>query len=67
MSTITNSPEWNALEQHFNAIKHVEMQALFNGNPNRFNEYSLQLNDLLFDFSKNRITSETLPLLIDLA
>ena len=43
------------------------MRDLFEQDPNRFENFSLHINDLLFDFSKNRITKETLNLLIDLA
>jgi glucose-6-phosphate isomerase len=45
----------------------VHMRKLFEADVNRFDEFSLHLDDLLFDFSKHRITAETLELLIDLA
>ncbi len=67
MSHLTNSPEWLALQEHQEHVKQLHIRDLFANDPNRFNDYSLQFDDLLFDFSKNRITKETLPLLFDLA
>lgn len=43
------------------------MRDLFANDPQRFNRFSLKFNDILFDYSKNRITEETLSLLIELA
>ncbi len=67
MSHLTNSPEWLALQKHQEHVKQLHIRDLFANDPNRFNRYSLQFDDLLFDFSKNRITEETLPLLFNLA
>lgn len=67
MSTLTNSPVWKKLEQHYQATHNIQMRDLFAQDPDRFNHFSLRFNDILFDFSKNRITSETLKLLLDLA
>ena len=43
------------------------MRDLFAGDPERFQKYSIQLGDILFDYSKNRITDRTMSLLFDLA
>ena len=43
------------------------MKDLFAANPNRFQEFSTQMSDILVDFSKNIITKETLSLLVQLA
>lgn len=43
------------------------MRGLFNDDPSRFSRFSIDSGDLLFDFSKNRITSETLTYLLNLA
>jgi len=43
------------------------MREAFANDPERFHKYSLHLNDILFDYSKNRINQHTLPLLIELA
>jgi len=67
MSNLTESTEWKALQNHFKDISHVHMRDLFKENPQRFQQYSVGFNDLLLDYSKNRITDETLNLLMDLA
>ena len=67
MSTTTISPAWNNLQNHYDAQKDVQMRDLFAQDPERFKKFSLDLEGLLLDFSKNRITSETLRLLHSLA
>ena len=67
MSGLTESPAWHALQQHYADAAQLSMRDLFNADPQRFRRYSLQLNDLLVDYSKNRITDETLRLLLELA
>lgn len=58
---------WAALQVHYDAMKDQSMSDLFVENPRRFEQFSLELEDLLVDFSKNIISEETLALLIDLA
>jgi glucose-6-phosphate isomerase len=48
-------------------MKDVHMKDLFANDPQRFNRFSIRFNDILLDYSKNRITEETLHLLIELA
>jgi len=67
MSTINKSPSWKALNEHFEKIKSVHMRDLFNNDGDRFNKYHIQYEDFLVDYSKNRITDETLNLLLNLA
>jgi len=67
MSNLTDSVEWKALENHFKDMSHLHMRDLFNDNPDRFKQFSVGLNDILLDYSKNRITDETFKLLMDLA
>ncbi|MDG2364351.1 MAG: glucose-6-phosphate isomerase [Methylococcaceae bacterium] len=67
MSELTKSAIWQSLNAHYENIRPIHMRDLFKQDPNRFENFSLHINDLLFDFSKNRITKETLNLLIDLA
>jgi len=67
MSNLTDSAEWKALEKHLKAMSHVHMRDLFNENQDRFKQFSVGLNDILLDYSKNRITDETFKLLMDLA
>lgn len=61
------TPAWQALQQHYTDTKQVHMKDLFATDTNRFNKYSIQLDEILFDYSKNRITDATLALLIQLA
>jgi glucose-6-phosphate isomerase len=64
---VTQSQTWKALEQHKQQIESLKMRDLFGREPDRFQRFSLRLGDLLVDFSKNRITDETLRLLRQLA
>jgi glucose-6-phosphate isomerase len=63
----SQSPPWKALETHFQAIKDVHMRDLFKDDPQRGERLSLQAVGLYMDYSKHRITGETLRLLLDLA
>lgn len=58
---------YQTLQTHYKQIKSLHMRDMFAEDPNRFETFSLKFNDILFDFSKNRITQETLDLLIQLA
>jgi glucose-6-phosphate isomerase len=58
---------WQNLSRHYTKMKDVHMKALFAEDPQRFQKFSLRFNGMLIDFSKNRITEETLRLLIALA
>ena len=58
---------WTKLNQHFLGISEVQMKDLFFKDPERFNKFSLRFNETLVDFSKNRITEETIQLLLQLA
>ena len=68
MSQLTASPAWNALKEHYDEIKDVQLRDLFANDGERFQKFHRTFNDsLLFDFSKNRITDKTLALLLNLA
>jgi glucose-6-phosphate isomerase len=62
-----NLPAWQALIGHKDEIAFVHMRELFARDPQRFEKFSLQTGDILFDYSKNRVTQETMRLLFDLA
>ncbi|QCI19081.1 glucose-6-phosphate isomerase [Buchnera aphidicola] len=63
-----NTKSWNILKDHFNKIKNIHLRDLFLLDPNRFKKFSIFLeNEILVDFSKNRITENTLKYLLDLA
>ena len=63
----TKTKSWSALLQHYTQNKDVTIKSLFAEDANRFNKYSLDIENILFDYSKNNITEETLKLLLDLA
>lgn len=65
--SLTQLPAWQALATHQRKMRDVHMRDLFAADPQRFDKFSLTLGDLLFDYSKNRITDETMSLLFDLA
>ncbi|MGJ0516851.1 MAG: glucose-6-phosphate isomerase [Methylomicrobium sp.] len=67
MSSLTNSRAWTALKTHFRHIQNESMREVFRKDPDRFKKFSLQLNDIIFDYSKNRINEETIALLVELA
>jgi len=67
MSTITQSAAWQALARHREAMKAVHLRELFAADPERFDRFSFEIDDVLVDFSKNRVTEETMTLLLDLA
>ena len=63
----TETQAWKKLRDHFYEMQFVKMQDLFAEKPNRVNDFHIQWNDFLVDFSKNRITEETVDLLLQLA
>jgi glucose-6-phosphate isomerase len=67
VSKLTDSPAWRALKDHYDEVSALHMRDLFASDTERFEKFSLKLGDILFDYSKNRITDETMPKLIDLA
>jgi glucose-6-phosphate isomerase len=58
---------WGKLEDHYKKISKTHLRELFEEDPERFRKFSLQLEDILFDYSKNRISEKTVQLLLDLA
>ncbi|MBN2576328.1 MAG: glucose-6-phosphate isomerase [Deltaproteobacteria bacterium] len=65
--SITASDIWERLLAHHKAVAPLHMRELFARDPERFAKFSLRLGDLLLDYSKNRITAETMDLLRALA
>lgn len=64
----TKTAAWQALQQHYQAIKRVHLRELFAADGQRFNRFSCRFSDqLLLDYSKNLITEETLATLLQLA
>jgi glucose-6-phosphate isomerase len=63
----TQTAAWQKLEAHFAHVKGLKMQDLFAADANRAAQFHIEWQDFLLDFSKNRITAETMHLLQELA
>jgi glucose-6-phosphate isomerase len=63
----TETKSWQKLIDHQRVIARTSLRELFDANPHRAEEFSLEFDDIFFDFSKNLITEQTIRLLIDLA
>ena len=63
----TQTAAWQKLEAHFAQVKGLKMQDLFAADANRAAQFHIEWQDFLLDFSKNRITAETMQLLQELA
>src|SRR5687768_234203 len=67
MTALKQSPEWLALVSHRRMVVELSLRELFARDPHRYGRFSLELDGLLLDFSKNLITEDTLRLLVALA
>ena len=67
MTALTATPAWKALSSHYAQIKDVHLRKLFADDPGRAERFSAEAAGLFLDYSKNRITDETLRLLLQLA
>ena len=65
--TLTRCPAWRALAAHYKAVRTRHLRELFADDPTRGERLSAEAVGLYLDYSKNRITAETLPLLLQLA
>jgi len=65
--TLTDLTAWKELEKNYADVRGKTMRDMFAADPNRFEEFSVSLGSLLLDYSKNRVTKETMDLLIKLA
>ena len=65
--TAPTSPAWQALQDHRESLESVKISDLFLANTSRFGEFSCRAAGLFLDYSKHRVTGETLELLINLA
>lgn len=63
----TQTRAWARLQDHFERLKHLHLRELFAADPHRFDAFSFRMDGLLLDISKNRITAETLDMLVELA
>jgi glucose-6-phosphate isomerase len=67
MSALTESVAWKALATHHASVGRAHVRDMFAKDDRRFEKLSLQVEDILVDFSKQRVTEETMKLLLDLA
>jgi glucose-6-phosphate isomerase len=64
---ISTTPEWEALRAHHQSVAAATLRELFDADPERGRELTLSVGDLYIDYSKHRVTRETLALLVDVA
>ena len=65
--TITASPAWVAIDAHRDAISKTHLRDLFAADPKRVESLTLSFDGMFYDFSKQRVTTETMDLLVSLA
>lgn len=63
----TKTPAFNNLKNDFNRLNSINIKSLFDANKQRQNEFSLEFNDLFFDYSKNLLDQQAFNNLIELA
>jgi len=63
----TQRPAWKSLQDHYHKIKGLHLRSLFAEDPHRAERLSIEELGIYLDYSKNRITDETLKLLLNLA
>ena len=66
-SELTRTPEWQALEAHYEATRDTQMRELFASDASRAERFHAEALGIYFDYSKNRLTDETKSLLLELA
>ncbi|MGA7591066.1 MAG: glucose-6-phosphate isomerase [Candidatus Sulfotelmatobacter sp.] len=64
---LTGAPSWGALQAHYEKVKDIQLRELFAGDPSRGDRLTAEAAGLYLDYSKNRITDETIRLLVRLA
>src|ERR1017187_4477402 len=64
---LTQRPSWQALEEHYHKIRDLHLRTLFAQDPQRGEHFSAEAIGVYLDYSKNRITDETLRLLLEVA
>ena len=64
---LTQAPSWHALQAHYEKVKDIQLRQLFAGDPSRGDRLTAEAAGLYLDYSKNRVTDETVRLLIQLA
>src|SRR5271168_4850528 len=67
MAPLTELPAWKALGEHYKKIEPIHLKELFDKDPKRAEKFNVEAAGLFLDYSKNRITEETIKLLLQLA
>src|SRR5271154_6538047 len=67
IASLTERPAWKALEANFKSVRELHLRSLFADDPKRGERMTVEALGLYLDYSKNRITDDTLKLLIQLA
>ncbi len=67
MTSVTGLTEWKELERHWSQIRQTHMRELFAADPDRGKRFAITECGILLDYSKNRITADTMDLLLQLA
>src|SRR6201995_4603588 len=67
IQSLTGRPGWKALESHYQKIRELHLRQLFADDPERGERLAAEAVGLYLDYSKNRVTDETLKLLVELA
>jgi glucose-6-phosphate isomerase len=67
ITPLTQRPAWKALEEHYQKIQTLHLRTLFDEDPRRGERFATEAIGMYFDYSKNRITEETMRLLLQLA
>ncbi len=67
MTSITETPEWQALVAHFEQLRDEELRDLFANDPERGTRLTVDAEGVYFDYSKHRVTTDTIALLVAVA
>src|ERR1039457_3430962 len=67
LARVSATPEWKALTDHFATMRDVHLRDLFAAEPDRAGTMTAEAADLVLDYSKNRLTRETVRLLVAVA
>lgn len=67
LTPLTQRPAWKALEEHYQKVRDLHLRTLFAQDPSRGEHFACEAVGIYLDYSKNRITDETLRLLLQLA
>ncbi len=66
-AALTELPEWKALQRHYESVRNLDLRSLFASDAARAERFAVEAAGLFLDYSKNRITEETVRLLVGLA